>query len=136
MSKSLRDWLQTRKVQCLQHLGPKLFLGLGLTLCGMLAVFPDSVSHMLVVQVRTEAALSRQGEGTLLLKIRLAPGARAALWRANSCGAPDPTEYTVVHSGIYAIPLSEIPGPSDTGTCLASSDGALAIFLPSSAQAR
>jgi hypothetical protein len=37
----------------------------------------------------------------------------------------------VVRSGTYSIPLSVVPGPADASTCLASSDGAFALFLPS-----
>jgi hypothetical protein len=100
---------------------------------GILPVFAASsqVSHQLYVQVRPEVALSYQGQTTLLLKIRLAPGARATLWNAQTCNAPDPEAYAVVRSGIYSIPLSVIPGHADAGTCLASSDGAFAVFLPS-----
>jgi len=85
----------------------------------------------LYVQVCPEVALSRQGESTLILKIRLAPGARATLWNAKACNAPYPETYVVGRSGIYSIPLSVIPGPPNAGTCLATSDGAFAVFLPS-----
>jgi hypothetical protein len=95
-----------------------------------------SVSTTLFVQIRPEAALSRQGEDTILLKIRLAPGARAMIWSANACGEPEPGSYIVSRSGIYALPLSIIPGPSDAGTCVASSDGAFALFLDAIAPAR
>ena|SRR5258708_4562792 len=111
----------------------------GVAVLGSLPVLAGSisqVSHQLYVQVRPEVALSRQGETALLLKIRLAPGARATLWNATTCNAPDPAAYAVVRSGIYSIPLSVLPGPADGGTCLASSDGAFAVFLPSNAAAR
>ena len=128
-------------IQCMEWLhrwrALTLVCGLSIATSGMLPIFAGSaVPHMLFVQVRPEAALSRQGEGTLLLKIRLAPGARAALWSATTCAAPDPGSYMIVRSGIYTLPLSVIPGPSDAGTCLASSDGAFALFLPSGAPAR
>src|SRR5260370_32838965 len=112
---------------------------LGVAVMGILPVFGGSVSqvsHQLYVQVRPEVALSHQGEATLLLKIRLVPGARATLWNAKTCNAPDPEAYAVVRSGIYSIPLSVIPGPADAGTCLVSSDGAFAVFLPSNIAAR
>ena len=109
---------------------------LGVAVVGILPVFAGSVSHQLFVQVRPEVALSHQNEATLLLKIRLKPGAQATLWNAKICDAPDPGAYPVVRSGIYSIPLSVIPGPADAGTCLASSDGAFALFLPSTGAVR
>src|SRR6266852_254665 len=108
---------------------------LGIALSGILAVLAASVSHQLFVQVRPEVALSHHDEATLLLKIRLAPGAQATLWNGKTCDEPDPRAYRVVRSGIYWIPLSVIPGPTDAGTCLVSSDGAFAVFLPSTVAA-
>ena len=97
---------------------------------GLMPLFAASISHQLFVQVRPEAMLTRQSNDMLLLKIRLAPGARAALWNAQTCAAADPAAYSVVSSGTYSIPLSAIPGPSDAGTCLVSTDGALRSFVP------
>ena len=96
----------------------------------LVPLFAASISHQLFVQVRPEVMLIRQSNDMLLLKIRLAPGARAAVWNAETCGSPDPAAYSVVSSGIYSIPLSAIPGPADAGTCLASTDGALRSFVP------
>ncbi len=109
---------------------------LGVAVASIVCVLASSVTHQLFVQVRPEVALSHQGEATLRLKIRLAPGAQAMLWNAETCNEPDPEAYRVVRSGVYSIPLSAIPGPAGAGTCVASSDGALAVFLPSSVPAR
>jgi hypothetical protein len=109
---------------------------IGVAVVGILPVFAASVSHQLFVQVGPEVALWHQDEATLLLKIRLKPGAQATLWNAKICDAPDSGAYPVARSGIYSIPLSVIPGPADAGTCLASSDGTFAVFLPSTGAAR
>ena len=95
-----------------------------------------SASHLLIVQVRPEAALSRQSEGSLLLKIRLAERTQANLWNARTCDTPEPQSYLVIRSGVYTIPLPALPGPAGAGTCLASSDGVIVMFLPGSATAQ
>ncbi len=88
-----------------------------------------SVTETLLVQVRPEAALSYLGNDALLLKIRLAPGARASIWKAESCEQPLAEASVVAQSGIRLIPLSTIPGPPDALICLTTSDGSNAITL-------
>lgn len=115
---------------------PKLLLSMSIAAAGVWPGVAGSASHQLVVQVRPEVALSRQNDGALVLKIRLAGNAHAVVWNARTCQAPDPKAYLVVRSGIYTIPVFVVPGPGDGGTCLASSDGVLSLFLPRTDAAR
>lgn len=96
-----------------------------------LAIFgaSRSVTETLLVQVRPEAALSYLGNDALLLRIRLAPGAQASIWMAQSCEQPVAGAYVVAQSGIRVLPLSGIPGPPDALICLATSDGSIAVTL-------
>lgn len=88
-----------------------------------------SVTETLLVQVRPEAALSYLGNDALLLRIRLAPGARASIWKAESCEQPAAEASVVAQSGVRLIPLSTIPGPPDALICLTASDGSIAVTL-------
>ena len=84
----------------------------------------------LTVQVRPEEMLQVQN-GSVALKVRLASGATARLWAANSCTSPSPESQVIITSGIYTIPLNTLtpvgshPGPSAGQVCLMSSDGVL-----------
>ena len=91
-----------------------------------------SVTHQLRVEVRPQALLTHSSADTLLLKIRLAPNTQALLWNAATCNVQDPAAYSVSSSGTYTIPTSALPGPTDSGTCLRSTDGALQSFAPPS----
>jgi hypothetical protein len=88
-----------------------------------------SLTQTLLVQVRPEAALSYIGNDIVLLRIRLAPGARASIWKAESCEKPVLKTSTVSQSGIRVFPLSTIPGPPDGLICLTTSDGSIAVTL-------
>ena len=89
----------------------------------------QSADTMLLVQVRPEAMVSRGGPDNLTVRIRLAEGAQASLWRAAVCGLPEQGAYTIQRSGVHTIPVSAIPGPNESPVCLASSDGALTLTL-------
>lgn len=82
----------------------------------------------LTVTVRPAVAMSRQGEDTIGVKIRLAPQAQARLWRDETCGAPPQGAYLLSQSGTYTVPLSRVDG-SGSLVCLSSSDGSLHAAL-------
>lgn len=97
---------------------------------GVAAHGADMTAHsQLMVQVRPEAALETLGGDAVRLKIRLAPGAQARVWTADSCGVPAPNTYTVAQSGIHVIPISTLANGSSSNVCLASSDGSLRTQL-------
>ena len=84
----------------------------------------------LVLQVAPEEHLQVQN-GSVALKIRLARGATARLWEAQSCASSTMESQVIPASGSYTIPLntlttaSSIPTPGTMEVCLASSDGVL-----------
>src|SRR4029077_12907517 len=67
-------------------------------------------SAQLTVDVRPEAVLSWQGDNTLLVKARLAPGTQARVWADESCGAPTATSQVIQASGVSVIQLADIDG--------------------------
>jgi hypothetical protein len=89
----------------------------------------------LALQVRPEELLQDQ-DGSVVLKIRLARGATARLWAANSCASPSPQSDVITMSGIYSIPYSVLApvssnlSPTTGQVCLVSSDGMLNDSLP------
>jgi hypothetical protein len=84
----------------------------------------------LVLQVAPEEHLQVQN-GSVALKIRLAHGATARLWEAESCASSTMESQIIPASGSYTIPLntltpaSSILTPGTMEVCLASSDGVL-----------
>jgi len=95
-------------------------------LCAQSRVAPTS----LVLQVTPEEHLQVQN-GSVALKIRLARGAMARLWEAESCAAAAPDSQIILASGTYTIPLNTLtpassnPASSTMEVCLGSSDGVL-----------
>jgi len=112
-------------------LGRMLTMALSMALLAFPLFADGSVSNTLMVQARPEATLSRQGETTVVVKIRLAPATEAALWRAKNCGIADAQAFRISRSGTYAIPVSAITGVVDGDTCLASTDGVIVVSLQS-----
>ena len=108
-----------------------------LLLSGALQLFAQRrvVQSSMVLQVRPEELLQNQN-GSVKLKIRLAPGTTARLWAADSCASPAQTSQVITLSGVYSIPLSSFapasanPSPSAMRVCLESSDGALKDSVP------
>lgn len=104
-----------------------------LAVCAI-AAFPargatQSAHTVLVVQVRPEVVVSRQGPDAITVRIRLAEGTQALLWRATSCGVPESNAYRIERSGVHSISISAIPGLDGGRICLASSDATLALTL-------
>lgn len=83
----------------------------------------------LAVDVRPEAALAWQGDGVVLVKVRMAPGARARVWTDDTCGAPAGSAQVLSASGTVAIELANIGGAGKPLVCLASSDGRINASL-------
>jgi hypothetical protein len=103
---------------------------IGLLLAGLGSAQSSSVSSaQLAVDVRPEAALSWQGDGTLLVKARLAPGTQARVWADESCGAPTATSQVISASSTIVIHLADIDGAGKPMVCLSSSDGRLSLNL-------
>lgn len=86
----------------------------------------------LAVEVRTEAVLAWQGATTVVVTIRLAPGALVTVWQEDSCGIPSSNGQIISASGRYAIPLASLRGSVKGNICLASRDGALRTSLRTS----
>jgi hypothetical protein len=76
------------------------------------------------VTIPEQAQLQLQG-GNVNLKIRLAPGVSARLWRDDSCRAPHSESNSYSQSGSFVIPLDSLPRSSGAQVCLLSSDGVL-----------
>jgi len=96
---------------------------------GIVSGASPSATETLLVQVNPEVALSYLGNDALLLRIRLAPGARASIWKAQSCEKPVAGSPVVDQSGTQVVTLSVIPGPPDALICLTTSDGSIAVTL-------
>lgn len=94
-----------------------------------ISAFGASRTSLLVVQFRPEAVLVAEGAESARLKIRLAQGATAQLWIAESCDKNPAEAYVISNSSEFAIPLSAVPG-SGAAVCLASSDGAIRTSAP------
>ena len=86
-------------------------------------------SAQLAVDVRPEAALAWQGDSTVLVKARLAPGTQARIWAGESCGAPTAMSQVISGSGIVVIQLADIDGMGKPVVCLSSSDGRLSVNI-------
>jgi len=86
-------------------------------------------SAQLAVDIRPEATLAWQGDSTVLVKARLAPGTQARVWADQSCGAPIATSQLVSASGTVIIQLADIDGAGKQMICLSSSDGRLSVNL-------
>jgi hypothetical protein len=86
-------------------------------------------SAQLTVDVRPEAVLSWQGDNTLLVKARLAPGTQARVWADESCGTPTAASQVIQASGVIVIQLADIDGAGKPMVCLSSSDGRLSVNL-------
>jgi len=86
-------------------------------------------SAQLAVDVRPEATLTWQGDSTVLVKARLAPGTQARIWADESCGAPTATSQVISASGTFVIPIADIDGTGKPVVCLSSSDGRLSVNL-------
>jgi hypothetical protein len=75
-------------------------------------------------------------DGSVRLKIRLAPGTIASVWAANSCSSPSPQSQVISASGTYTLSLHtmmagiSIANASAAHVCLASSDGTLNDSVP------
>lgn len=97
---------------------------------------PDRVANSsLELRVSPEALLQVK-DGSVALKIRLAPGTTASIWAANSCTAPAPQSQVITASGTYTIPLRALMSGSSNGNasttevCLESSDETLNDSVP------
>ena len=129
--------LHFRLILPLSGVRPRALVGVLFLLSGALPLFAQQrmVNSSLVLQVRPEEVLQSQ-DGSVKLKIRLAPGTTASLWAAESCASPAAAAQIIAVSGVYSLPLSSFapaPGnssPSALRVCLASSDGALKDSLP------
>ena len=86
-------------------------------------------SAQLAVDVRPEATLTWQGNSTVLVKARLAPGTQARVWADQSCGAPTAMSQVIPASGTIVIQLADIDGAGKPMVCLSSSDGRLSVNL-------
>ena len=86
-------------------------------------------SAQLAVDVRPEATLTWQGDSTVLVKARLAPGTQARVWADESCGAPIAMSQVISASGTVVIQLADIDATGKPIVCLSSSDGRLSVNL-------
>ena len=105
---------------------------IAVTLLGAVGGFAQSSSvssAQLAVDVRPEAVLSWQGDNTLLVKARLAPGTQARVWADESCGAPTAASQVISASGTVVIQLADIDATGKPMVCLSSSDGRLSVNL-------
>ena len=89
-------------------------------------------SAQIVVDVRPEAALGWQRNSTVLVKVRLAPGAQARVWAGESCGAVGDDAQVISASGTIPIELGSINGEGKLLVCLTSTDGRLNVSLAAS----
>ncbi len=134
---SARPWaarlMTLRRKPALAWARTAAFVAIALLLNGAVQLYAQgrTSTASLVLQVRPEVLLEDQN-GSVGLKIRLARGATASLWAANSCTSPSAPSHVIISmSGFYSLPLSALipasanPNPSTTQVCLASSDGAL-----------
>jgi hypothetical protein len=101
------------------------FLALPFLLASVLVGAERTAHSNLLLIVRPEALLLRQGSDAVQLKIRLAEGTEARLWGADSCGAPASGAMVISRSDSYIIPLSAFGASNSRQACLASSDGTL-----------
>jgi hypothetical protein len=96
-------------------------------MCGL----PESTRNLqLLVQVRSEAVLTWQGDGVVLVKARLEPSTQMRLWMDDSCSTPPANGHVIASSGIHTIPFGEMDGLGKVNVCLSSSDGSVRSFLP------
>jgi hypothetical protein len=86
-------------------------------------------SAQLAVDVRPEAALAWQGDSTVLVKARLAPGTQARIWADESCGAPTATSQVISTSSTVMIPIADLDGTGKPVICLSTSDGRISVSL-------
>lgn len=92
-------------------------------------------SAALVLHVVPEDHMEVQSDA-IVLKIRLARGASARLWAADSCSSPSAESHVVSKSGTYNIPyavlrmVATIPTDGSDRVCLESSDGTLRDSVP------
>jgi hypothetical protein len=106
-----------------------------ITLIGLLSAVggfaqSSSVSSaQLAVDVRPEATLAWQGDSTVLVKARLAPGTQARIWADESCGTPTATSQVISASGTAMIPIADLDGAGKPVICLSTSDGRLSLNL-------
>ncbi len=96
-------------------------------ICGLAQT---STNLQLIVQVRSEAAITWQGENAVLVKVRLASGTQVKVWAEDSCGSPSPNGHVIATSGTHTILLGEMDGLGKANVCLSSSDGSLHTILP------
>jgi hypothetical protein len=102
----------------------------GLLFAGLGSAQSSSVSSaQLAVDVRPEATLTWQGDSTVLVKARLAPGTQARVWGDESCGAPAAASQVISASGTVVIQLADINGAGKPIICLSSTDGRLSVNL-------
>jgi hypothetical protein len=110
------------------HAGRRTLVALSLagSLASAALVFAasKSASTNLVLVVREEEQLQLQG-GSVVLKIRLAPGVTARLWGDQACGTPIQTAMVIAESGTYTLPFDNIPYEQRAYLCLLSSDSTL-----------
>jgi len=102
------------------------------TLLGAVGGFAQSSSvssAQLAVDVRPEATLAWQGDSTVLVKVRLAPGTQARVWADESCSAPTAASQVISLSGTVVIQLADIDATGKPMVCLSSSDGRLSVNL-------
>src|SRR5713226_9153649 len=93
----------------------------GLLLAGLGSAQSSSVSSaQLAVDVRPEATLTWQGDSTVLVKARLAPGTQVRVWADESCGAPIATSQVIPASGTVVIPIADLGGTGKPVICLSS----------------
>jgi hypothetical protein len=98
-------------------------------ICGLAQSSP-ATNTQLVVQVRSEAALSWQSNSVVMVKARLEPRTQAKVWADDSCGSPLADAYVIAASGTYTIPLAAIDGSGKANICLSSGAGSLSTNLP------
>ena len=103
-------------------------IGFVLCICG-LAQSSSGANSQLLVQVRSEATIARQGENSVSVKVRLAPGTQVKVWAEDSCSSPAVNGQVIAASGTYAIVLEGIIGTGKANVCLESSDGSIRTFL-------
>jgi hypothetical protein len=97
---------------------------------GGLAQSSHVSSARIAVDVRPEAALAWQGNNTVLVKVRLAPGMQVSVWAGESCASPTVDSAQVVSaSGTVAIDIATLGGAGKPLVCLSSSDGRLTASL-------
>ena len=103
-------------------------IGFVLCICSLAQSSP-ATNLQLVVQVRTEAVLTWQGQDAVVVKVRVASGNQVKVWVEDSCGSPSANEHIIANSGTYTIPLSDMDGLGRANVCLASTDGSIRTVL-------